>query len=150
MQPNRTWINRKALDDLRKMVHIAGDNGLDVYVDILQGHLSSFDFLPSWIVTWHSGNMFVDPEAVNAECNLIRAVNDELAEESAFKGLTLGNEVNQLSDDPHPTKMNATSAQIDTWLDTLLFRLSKMEEYHYAVLMMVLGSLIIIHLLLCS
>lgn len=121
MQPNRTWINRKALDDLRKMVHIAGDNGLDVYVDILQGHLSSFDFLPSWIVTWHSGNMFVDPEAVNAECNLIRAVNDELAEESAFKGLTLGNEVNQLSDDPHPTKMNATSAQIDTWLDTLLF-----------------------------
>lgn len=120
LQPNRTWLNHKALDDLRTMVHIAGEYGLDAYVDVLQGHLSSFDFLPSWLVTWHRGNMFVDAAAIQAECDLIQAINSTLEGEVAFKGLTLGNEVNQLSDDPHPTKMPATSAQISMWLDTLL------------------------------
>ena len=32
----------------------------------------------------------------------------------------MGNEVNQLSDRPHPTKMSATSQQIDAWLNALL------------------------------
>ena len=47
-------------------------------------------------------------------------MTDELSKEPAFKGLTLGNEVNQLSDRPHPTKMSATDRQIDAWLDALL------------------------------
>ena len=45
LQPNRTWINKKGVADVRRMVHIAGEHGLDVYVDVFQGHLSSFDFL---------------------------------------------------------------------------------------------------------
>lgn len=120
LQPNRTWINRKGVEDVRRVVHIAGEHGLDAYVDVFQGHLSSFDFLPSWLVTWHKGNMFTDPDAVGSERELIEIMTDELSKETAFKGLTLGNEVNQLSDRPHPTKMTATPDQIDSWLDTLL------------------------------
>ena len=120
LQPNRTWINRKGVADVRRMVHIAGEHGLDAYVDVFQGHLSSFDFIPSWLVTWHKGNMFTDPSAVESERELVSIMTDELSEEDAFKGLTLGNEVNQLSDRPHPAKMSASSEQIDTWLDELL------------------------------
>ncbi|TCF31360.1 glycoside hydrolase 5 family protein [Bifidobacterium longum] len=120
LQPNRTWINRKGVEDVRHMVHLAGEHGLDVFVDVFQGHLSSFDFLPSWLVTWHTGNMFTDPDAVSAECELIRVLGGELAKEPAFKGITVGNEVNQLSDRPHPTKMTATPDQIDGWLDATL------------------------------
>ena len=120
LQPNRTWINKKGVADVRRMVHIAGEHGLDAYVDVFQGHLSSFDFLPSWLVTWHAGNMFTDADAVAAERELVKTMTDELSKEPAFKGLTLGNEVNQLSDRPHPTKMSATDRQIDAWLDALL------------------------------
>lgn len=120
LQPNRTWINMKGVEDVCRMVHIAGEHGLDAYVDVFQGHLSSFDFLPSWLVTWHKGNMFTDPEAVASERELISVMADALAKEPAFKGLTLGNEVNQLSDRPHPTKMTATPGQIGAWLDELL------------------------------
>ncbi|NEG54393.1 glycoside hydrolase 5 family protein [Bifidobacterium platyrrhinorum] len=120
LQPNRTWINRKGVDDVRRMVRLAGDHGLDAYVDVFQGHLSSFDFIPSWLVTWHAGNMFTDPDAVAAERELVSVMNDALSGEANFRGITLGNEVNQLSDRPHPTKMTATPAQIDAWLDELL------------------------------
>ena len=120
LQPNRTWINKKGVADVRRMVHIAGEHGLDAYVDVFPGHLSSFDFLPSWLVTWHAGNMFTDADAVAAERELLKTMTDELSKEPAFKGLTLGNEVNQLSDRPHPTKMSATSQQIDAWLNALL------------------------------
>ena len=120
LQPNRTWINRKGIEDVRRMVHIAGEHGLDAYVDVFQGHLSSFDFIPSWLVTWHRGNMFTDPDVVDAERMLVEAMNETLSKESAFKGLTLGNEVNQLSDRPHPTMMGATPEQIGAWYDELI------------------------------
>lgn len=120
LQPNRTWINRRGVADVRRMAHIAGEHGLDVYVDVFQGHLSSFDFLPSWLVTWHTGNMFTDPDAVAAECELIRTLSGELSQEPAFRGITVGNEVNQLSDRPHPTRMAASPEQIDRWLDATL------------------------------
>ena len=43
-----------------------GEAGLDVYVDVIQGHLSSFDFVPSWLVSWHEGSMFTDQSAIEA------------------------------------------------------------------------------------
>ena len=33
----------------------------DVAVDLIQGHLSSFDFLPAWMLTWHKRSLFEDP-----------------------------------------------------------------------------------------
>ena len=52
LQPNRTLIRTKAIDDVRAMVDIAAEFELDASVDVIQGHLSSFDFVPSWPVSY--------------------------------------------------------------------------------------------------
>jgi len=120
LQPNRSFIDPKAVADVRRMVDIADSHGLDVYVDVLQGHLSSFDFVPSWLSSWHSGNMFTDPEIVEAEALLTRALHSALRDVPRYRGLTLGNELNQFSGSPHPSPMRATPDEVDGWLDALL------------------------------
>ncbi len=47
-QPNRALIRPRAVGQLVALADAARERGLDVSVDGLQGHLSSFDFLPSW------------------------------------------------------------------------------------------------------
>ncbi|OZG68066.1 glycoside hydrolase 5 family protein [Bifidobacterium eulemuris] len=120
LQPNRTWINRAGLEDVRHMVAIAANHGLDAYVDVIQGHLSSFDFVPSWLVSWHETSMFADADAVKAQAELVEALYDALADEPNFKGLTLGNECNQFADRSHPRRMPATTGEIENWLTSLM------------------------------
>lgn len=120
LQPNRTWINGKAVADVRRMAQEADERGLGCYVDVLQGHLSSFDFVPSWLVSWHERNMFTDAEAVEAECELARKLSDALDDVPGFRGLTVGNECNQFSDRPHPRMMPVGRVQAGRWLDSLI------------------------------
>lgn len=120
LQPNRTLIRPRALDDVRAVVDIAAGLGLDVVVDALQGHLSSFDFIPSWLTTWHRRNMFTDHEVVAATAALVRALAGHLADAPNLLGLSLGNEVNQFSASNHPDPDPLTVAQAETWTRTLL------------------------------
>lgn len=120
LQPNRTWINQAGLEDLRHMALLADERGLDVYSDVIQGHMSSFDFVPSWLLSWHDRNMFTDEAAVEAQCQLISAVYHSLEDLPHFAGLTIGNECNQFTDQIHPQRMRATSSQVHDWLDKLL------------------------------
>lgn len=120
LQPNRTLIRPRGLEDVRAVVDLAADLGLDVVVDALQGHLSSFDFVPSWLTTWHRRNMFTDPEVLAAEAALVRALARQLADAPNLLGLTLGNEVNQFSASNHPDPDPLTVAQAETWTSTLL------------------------------
>lgn len=53
VQPNRSSIRPAPLADLRRLVQEAAERGLDASVDVLQGHLSSFGFPPSWVTSWH-------------------------------------------------------------------------------------------------
>lgn len=120
LQPNRTLIRERALADVRRVVEIAGEVGLDAAVDVVQGHMSSYDFVPAWLTSWHGRNMFTDPGAVEAQAALTRALHGVLADLPNYIALTLGNEVNQFSGDPHPTPMRATAAEAETWMRTLL------------------------------
>ncbi|RBP98539.1 glycosyl hydrolase [Bifidobacterium aemilianum] len=120
LQPNRTWINQRGLADLRHMVQLAGEQGLDVYSDVLQGHMSSFDFVPSWLVSWHETSMFSDADAVQAQADLVKAVYDCLKDVPHFKGLTIGNECNQFADPSHPRRMKADASDVEGWLRALL------------------------------
>ncbi|GAB3798840.1 cellulase family glycosylhydrolase [Humibacter antri] len=120
LQPNRTLIRAGALDDVRTVVDIAAEFGLDAGVDVIQGHLSSFDFIPAWLATWHDRNMFSDPQAVDAQIELVRALGSRLADAPNFLGLTLGNEVNQFSDRPHPSPWPIHAEQAQAWLTGLL------------------------------
>jgi hypothetical protein len=101
------------------MEELAAQAGLDSYVDVLQGHMSSFDFVPSWLVSWHETSMFSDSDAVAAEAQLARELYDACAAQPRFRGLTLGNECNQFADKSHPRRMKATSEDVDNWLTSL-------------------------------
>ncbi|MEN1889823.1 glycosyl hydrolase [Streptomyces mirabilis] len=120
-QPNRALIRPRAVEQLLQLVDAAGERGLDVNVDGLQGHLSSFDFLPAWTRTWHRRNLFTDPEVLDGQAAYLRTLAAALADRPHFIGMTLGNEVNQFSaGPPHPDPDRASSAQIDAWLERML------------------------------
>lgn len=119
LQPNRTLIRTRALDDVRLVTDIGAELGLDVAVDVIQGHMSGFDFVPAWLANWHQGNMFTDEPAVQAQAALVSAVYDVVRDAPNFLGLTLGNEVNQFQP-PNPVAMPATSDQVEHWLTSLL------------------------------
>ncbi|MCX4531543.1 glycosyl hydrolase [Streptomyces sp. NBC_00841] len=119
-QPNRTLIRPRAVEQLVQLVDAAAERGLDVNVDGLQGHLSSFDFLPAWTQTWHRRNIFTDPDVVAGQAAYLRTLAAALADRPNFIGMTLGNEINQFSGPPHPDPDPITPAQAGSWLRTLL------------------------------
>ncbi|RFU88540.1 glycosyl hydrolase [Streptomyces triticagri] len=119
-QPNRTLIRPAAVDQLVRLADAAAERGLDVNVDGLQGHLSSFDFLPAWTQTWHRRNIFHDPDVVAGQAEYLRTLAAALADRPNFLGMTLGNEVNQFAAGPHPDPDRITADQAEHWLHTLL------------------------------
>ncbi|MHA5048962.1 glycoside hydrolase 5 family protein [Streptomyces sp. SD15] len=119
-QPNRTLIRPRAVEQLVTLADAAAERGLDVNVDGLQGHLSSFDFLPAWTRTWHRRNIFTDPDVVDGEAEYLRTLAAALADRPNFIGMTIGNEVNQFAAGPHPDPDRITPEQASRWLTRLL------------------------------
>lgn len=106
-QPNRTLIRPRAVEQLVQLADAAAERGLDVNVDGLQGHLSSFDFLPAWTQTWHRRNIFTDPDVVAGQAEYLRTLAAALADRPNFLGMTLGNEINQFSGPRTPTRTSS-------------------------------------------
>lgn len=119
-QPNRTLIRPRAVEQLVALADAAAERELDVNVDGLQGHLSSFDFLPAWTQTWHRRNIFTDPDVVEGEVTYLRTLAAALADRPNFIGMTVGNEVNQFSAGPHPDPDRITPDQAEAWLRRML------------------------------
>ncbi|MFJ3905017.1 glycosyl hydrolase [Streptomyces sp. NPDC090025] len=119
-QPNRSLIRPRAVEDLVDLVDAAAERGLDVNVDGLQGHLSSFDFLPAWTRTWHRRNLFTDPDVIEGQAAYLRTLAAALADRPTFLGMTLGNEINQFSGDPHPDPDRITPGEAEEWLRRML------------------------------
>lgn len=120
LQPNRTLIRPEAIDDVRAVVDVAAEFGLDASVDVIQGHLSSFDFIPSWLFTWHDKNMFTHPDAVSGQAELVTRLGERLGDARNFLGFTLGNETNQFSARTHPSPWPVTQAEAANWITALL------------------------------
>ncbi len=120
LQPNRTLIRPEAIDDVRAVVDVAAEFGLDASVDVIQGHLSSFDFIPSWLFTWHDKNMFTHPDALSGQAELVTRLGERLGDARNFLGFTLGNETNQFSARTHPSPWPVTEAEAANWITTLL------------------------------
>ncbi|MFF4320816.1 glycosyl hydrolase [Streptomyces sp. NPDC001568] len=119
-QPNRTLIRPRAVEQLVALADAAAARGLDVAVDGLQGHLSSFDFLPSWTATWHRRGIFDDPDVIAGQAEYLRTLAAALADRPHFLGMTVGNEINQFADDPHPDPDRITPDQARRWLERML------------------------------
>ncbi|MEO6350388.1 MAG: glycosyl hydrolase, partial [Candidatus Limnocylindrales bacterium] len=106
--------------DVHAVVDVGAEFGLDVSVDVIQGHLSSFDFMPSWLQTWHDKNMFTHPDALSGQVALIDTLADALGGAKNFLGFTTGNETNQFAASVHPSPWPVTTAEAATWINTLL------------------------------
>ncbi|MFC6356224.1 glycoside hydrolase 5 family protein [Luethyella okanaganae] len=119
-QPNRALIRPTAIGDLERMLEIAGERGIDVVVDGLQGHLSGFDFLPAWLTSWQRRNLFVDPVVVDGAAEYLRTIAAACAPHENFIGMTVGNEINQFTGTVHPEPYPATSSEIGHWLETMI------------------------------
>lgn len=124
LQPNRGLIRPSAIADLVSLVDAAHAAGLAVSVDALNGHLSSYDFLPSWVTTWHQTNLFTGEVAVAGEAALIAELAAALREHPAVTGMTLGNEFAQFAGPApghrHPILSEATPRDIDVWFTRIL------------------------------
>lgn len=120
LQPNRTLIRDRALDDVASVVRAAHIAGLDVVVDVLQGHLSSYDFLPSWVSSWHRENLFSSERILDGQRNLVAALGQRLRNEPGMLGLSIGNEFIQFAAERHPEQHPTTAEGAHVWLDTLL------------------------------
>ncbi|MBK4346288.1 glycoside hydrolase 5 family protein [Lacisediminihabitans changchengi] len=120
LQPSRTLIRGAELAKVGTVVDVAAEFGMDVAVDGLQGHLSSFDFLPSWVTSWHRRNIFTDPQVVAAEAELITAIAREVSARPNVIGLTVGNETDQFALDRHPEAFVTSADQMGAWLETML------------------------------
>ncbi|MDR2931002.1 MAG: cellulase family glycosylhydrolase [Propionibacteriaceae bacterium] len=120
IQPHRTLIRERALADVETLIEVAGQRGLDVSVDGLQGHLSSFDFLPAWLSTWHRRNLFTDPTVIESTAAYLRRLAEACSQHPNVFALTIGNEVNQFTGDLHPQPFPATSEQAGLWAQTMI------------------------------
>ena len=119
-QPDRRHVRPQAIADLVRMIDLAGESGLDVQIDGLQGHLSSFDFYPAWTQTWHRRNVFTDPAVIEAQALLLRTIGTAVRDRPNVMGMTVGNEMNNLVEH-NP----ASVAEVDHWIDTMLAALDE-------------------------
>jgi len=120
LQPNRTLIRPQAVADVRAVVDVGAEFGLDVSVDVIQGHLSSFDFMPAWLYTWHDKNMFTHPDAISGQVALVQRLGEALSDARNFLGFTTGNETNQFSASVHPSPWPVTTDEASHWITALL------------------------------
>lgn len=96
IQPNRGLLRQRPIDDLLRLIDIAAEFELDVAVDLLQGHLSSFDFLPSWVLTWHRRSVFADLTVRDGLRTYAARLSAAVASRDNVFAITLGNEVDNL------------------------------------------------------
>ena len=120
IQPNRAIIREQAIADLLDTIDAAAEHGLTVAVDLIQGHLSSFDFLPSWVLTWHKSSLFEDSTVRDGLTAYVEAVARAVATKPNVFAITLGNEVNNLWPDSSTTPETSAS-----WAQELLTTVKK-------------------------
>jgi endo-1,4-beta-mannosidase len=113
IQPNRAIIRERAIDDLLDTIDAAAEHGLTVAVDLIQGHLSSFDFLPSWVLTWHRTSLFEDPAVRDGLTAYVDTVARAVATRPNVIAITLGNEVNNLWPDSATGFESSTAWALD-------------------------------------
>src|SRR5699024_866214 len=78
LRPYSTVICSSAFDVVLSVQELAGQHVLDISVDLLLGHLSSYVFLPSWVSTRHRRIIFSDADVVAAQHELVWVHGAEL------------------------------------------------------------------------
>ncbi|MFV0254513.1 MAG: glycosyl hydrolase [Beutenbergiaceae bacterium] len=119
LQPHRGLLRQRAVDQVVEVLDIAHEVGLRVWIDALNGHLSSFEFLPPWVTTWHRSNLFTDPQVRAGQRQLLAVLADAAASHPAAAGMGLGNEFSQFAATRHPDVSPTPRTAVDDWLADL-------------------------------
>lgn len=123
LQPNRTLVRPRALRDVVAVAEVAGQAGLQVSIDALNGHLSSYDFVPNWLTSWHAADIFTDPRAIDGQRLLVRELANAVRDLPNVSGMTLGNEFAQFARVDHPYASATDVAGSDAWLGAMFAEL---------------------------
>jgi endo-1,4-beta-mannosidase len=95
-QPNPKVVSSVALKRLWQMLDLADLAGLDVEVTVLNGWLSGFLFMPTWLgQMWpiQPTNIFTDPDVRTSIDFYFTQVIKTVADHPRFMGIDLGNEI---------------------------------------------------------
>lgn len=122
-QPGISSVSDQALANLHRLLDAADATGLDVEVTVLNGWMSGLSFMPPFVAPladpWQEkhGNMFTDPNVIEAEKLLFRRITDTVGNHKRFLGFDLGNELGVLmTPDGNP----ASTAAADAWAREML------------------------------
>ena len=118
-QPHINYVSDTALDRLRALLDLADGANLDVEVTVLNGWLSGYAFTPAWVEPKWKGekrNIFTEPEIIEAEKLLFRAIAEEVGSHPRFLGFDLGNELGVLQQRDFP----ASPSEADRWAREML------------------------------
>ncbi len=122
-QPGIGTVSEQALAHLHQLLDAADKVGLDVEVTVLNGWMSGLSFMPPWVAPlvdpWHgkAGNIFTDPNVIEAEKLLFRRIAETVGGHRRFLGFDIGNELGVLQG----TNGNrVTTAEADAWATEML------------------------------
>jgi hypothetical protein len=119
-QPNASYVSEEKLDRLSSLLDMAGAAGLDVEATVLDGQLSGFLFVPSWLIDNQTGkvrNFIVERPLIEAQQFLFDALGRRIGSHPRFLGFDIANEIYWAT---IPLGLRVTPAQGDAWARALI------------------------------
>lgn len=119
-QPNAALVSEEKLDRLEHMLDAAGEVGLDVEVTVLDGQLSGFLFIPSWLIDNQTGkvhNFITDRALIESQQRLFDALGKRIGRHRRFLGFDIANEIYWAT---IPLGLSVSPREGDAWMKTLL------------------------------
>jgi endo-1,4-beta-mannosidase len=122
-QPGITNVSERVLANLHALLDAAEGTGLDVEVTVLNGWMSGLSFMPAWVAPLKkptnltAGNIFTDPEVIEAEKLLFRRIAETVGKHPRFLGFDIGNEMGVLM---QPGNNPVSSKNADLWATDML------------------------------
>ena len=131
-QPAINYVSPDALARLHELLDLASQAKLNVEVTVLDGWLSGYSFLPSWVAPLSKEkNIFTQPEIIEAEYFLFKSMDGVIGKHERFLGFDLGNEINVLQE--AASGNSASRGESDLWATNMLARLDQLAPGKFHV-----------------
>jgi hypothetical protein len=119
-QPNASYVSEEKTERLTQFLDIADAFALDVEVTVLDGQLSGFLFVPSWLIDDQTGKVrdfITDPGLIEAQHLLFDTLGRRIGDHRRFLGFDIANEIYWAT---IPLGLSVSTAQGDAWMRSLL------------------------------
>ena len=122
IQPGPNYVSETVLSHLHDLLESADRAGIDVMVTVLNGWMSGYSFLPTWVMPLqrpskdHTGNIFMDPAVIESEKLLFSRIAETIGGHRRFLGFDIGNELGVLQGLNNPV----SQPQADAWASQIL------------------------------